>query len=161
MNRKTLVRCGALLLIPIVLVTGCGSSVTTPPPTTTTTPPPTTTVTTTPFEIRKVFVSGIDSFSQHFMDRNIVGINLDIVGNDTAPMTGTTVTVQMTRPDGITEISEVTTYESGHATVEFTIFDFGTYTITVLDITGENMEYAPENNVESSVTVEVEPPREE
>jgi hypothetical protein len=54
MNRKTLRRGGALLLILIVLATGCGSSVTTPTPTpttptptitppTTTTPPPTTT----------------------------------------------------------------------------------------------------------------------
>lgn len=157
MNRKTLVRGGALLLILIVLVTGCGNSATTPTPTPTTTTP----VTTTPFEIRKVFVAAIASFSQHFMDRNIVGINLDISGNDPAPITGTTVTVQMTRPDGITEINEVTTYESGNATVEFTIFDFGTYTITVLDITGDNIEYTPENNIVSSITVEVEPPREE
>jgi hypothetical protein len=106
-------------------------------------------------KIWAVFVWAIESFFQHFAGYSTVGINLYIFGNDPEPVPGATVTVQMTRPDGTTEIKEVTTDENGHATIDFTIFVFGTYTITVLDITGENMEYTPENNVESSVTVEV------
>lgn len=61
----------------------------------------------------------------------------------------------MTRPDGTTATQEVITDENGEASVDFTIYVYGTYTITFLDITGENMEYTPENNVASSVEVVV------
>jgi hypothetical protein len=115
-------------------------------------------VTTTPSGIRKVFVSGIAGFFQHFADYVIVGINLDVFGNDSETATGATVTVQMTRPDGITETKDVATNENGHATVDFTVSVFETYAFTVLDITGDNMEYAPENNVESLVEILVSEP---
>ncbi len=61
----------------------------------------------------------------------------------------------MTRPDGSTATQEVITDANGEAKVNFTIYEYGTYTITILDITGENMEYTPENNVASSVEVVV------
>ena len=88
----------------------------------------------------------------------MVGINLDVFGINSEPMTGATVTVQITWSDGTTETKDVTTNENGHATVGFTVFEFGTYIFTVLGIVGDNMEYAPENNVDSSVEMLVQEP---
>ncbi len=127
--------------------------VTTTPPTTTTPP-----MTTTPSEIRKVFIAAITSFFQHFADHVIVGVNLDVSSINSEPMNGAMVTIQITWPDSTTETKDVTTNENGYATVDFTIFEFGTYIFTVLGIAGDNMEYAPENNVDSSVEMLVQEP---
>jgi len=70
------------------------------------------------------------------------------------PLPGAEVSLEMTGPSPGTTI--VTTDENGEFDAEFTIFQFGTYTVNVTGITGENVEYAPENDVISSTTVIVQ-----
>jgi hypothetical protein len=103
--------------------------------------------------IRDVYIGGIEGFFQ--LSSTVVGAYIDVYSSDSQPMPGATVTVQMTRPDGSTEIKKVITDEYGQSRVSFDINTYGPYTITVLDITGEFMEYTPENNVASEVEVRV------
>ena len=103
-----------------------------------------------------VFIAGIEGSFEHFTDISILTVYIDVFGNNQGPMLGAMVTVQMTRPDGTTYTKEEFTDENGQATVNFDIFVYGTYTITILDIQGDNMKYTPENNVVSEVEIVVE-----
>ena len=49
----------------------------------------------------------------------------------------------------------MTTGENGFAEGEFKIFSYGTYTLTVENVEGENMVYAPSMNQVSSITASV------
>jgi hypothetical protein len=75
----------------------------------------------------------------------------DADGND---ISGATVTLEMTAPDGSKTRMTVTTVEHGYANAVFTIHDHETYRVEVIDITGDGMEYTPEDNVMSAVNVQ-------
>jgi hypothetical protein len=105
----------------------------------------------------QVYLLGFQGSYQHFSGYSMVLSDVTVAGDDPMPMENATVTLQMTRPDGSTETQTTTTGPDGMGSVEFTIYVYGTYTVEVLNIEGENMEYAPDMNAIDSLEVEVGP----
>jgi hypothetical protein len=103
-----------------------------------------------------VFVDNMSYGIRHDTGFSFILTGLYIFGNDPEPMPNTTVTIQMDGM-GASEQIQVTTDENGWAEGEFKIFSYGTYTLTVEDVEGENMVYAPSMNQVSSLTVNVGP----
>ena len=78
-----------------------------------------------------------------------------VVGDDPEPMPGASVTVHITGP-GVDTTKTLTTNSQGQATTTFTGSSSGTYTIEVVDITGEyddrEMNYNPDMNEVTEVS---------
>jgi len=78
-----------------------------------------------------------------------------VVGDDPEPMPGATVTVQISGP-GVDIEKNLTTNSQGQATTTFTGSTSGTYTVEVVDVTGEyddrEMDYYPDRNVVTEVS---------
>lgn len=104
-----------------------------------------------------VYLLGFQGFYQHFSGYSMVLADVTVAGDDPVPMENASVTLQITRPDGSTETQTTTTGSDGKGRVEFTIYVYGTYTVEVLGIEGENMEYAPDMNAIDSLEVDVGP----
>jgi len=105
----------------------------------------------------KPFMSFVDSIYggvRHSTGFSHVLLGIYIFGNDPVPMPNATVTVRMDGA-GSSEQIQVVTNEDGFAEGEFKIFSYGTYTLTVENVEGENMVYAPSMNQVSSITVPV------
>lgn len=105
----------------------------------------------------QVYLLGFQGGYQHFSGYSMVLSDVTVAGDDPIPMQNAAVTLQMTRPDGSTETQTTTTGPDGKGSVEFTIYVYGTYTVEILGIEGENMEYAPDRNVIDSLEIEVGP----
>jgi hypothetical protein len=105
----------------------------------------------------QVYLLGFQGGYQHFSGYSMVLSDVTVAGDDPVPMENAAVTLQMTKPDGSTETQTTTTGPDGKGSVEFTIHVYGNYTIEVLGIEGDNMEYDPERNAIDSLEVEVGP----
>jgi hypothetical protein len=101
-----------------------------------------------------VFVDNIYYGLRHSTGMSFILPKVYIYGNDPVPMANATVTVRM---DGArsSEQIQITTGDDGSAEGEFTIYSYGTYTLTVENVEGEDMVYAPSMNQVSSITVPV------
>jgi hypothetical protein len=103
-----------------------------------------------------VFVDNMSYGVRHDIGFSFILTGLYIYGNDPEPMPNATVTLQM-EGMGASEEIQVMTNEEGFAEGEFKIFSYGTYTLAVENVEGENMVYAPSMNQVSSITANVGP----
>jgi hypothetical protein len=103
-----------------------------------------------------VFVGRIGGGNRHYQGWSQVLVLIVILGNDPEPMENATVSLSMTG-QGEYQTTTVVTDKDGAATAEFPISMYGTYTVTVDNVEGENMEYDPSLNVADSVVVQVGP----
>jgi hypothetical protein len=103
-----------------------------------------------------VFIDYLTGGITHSTSFSYILADVVVLGNDPVPMPNATVTLRMDGA-GSSETIEVTTGEDGSAQGEFKIFSYGTYTLTVENIEGENMVYTPSMNQVSSITVQVGP----
>jgi hypothetical protein len=76
-----------------------------------------------------------------------IHVEVEVRDSDGNEIDGATVTLEMTAPDGSKVTMEVTTDHFGIADAIFPISSHGTYEVEVIDITGDGMEYAIEDNL--------------
>jgi hypothetical protein len=105
-------------------------------------------------KVWKVYLIAFGGGHRHFQGWSQVLVAIVVVGNDPEPMADATVTLQMTGA-GENQFITLVTDKDGAAAGEFRISMYGTYTVSVLDVEGENMEYDPSLNTANSVVVEV------
>jgi hypothetical protein len=106
-------------------------------------------------KVWSVYVGYLMGMFEHFSDFSRVLVDVVIYGDDPVPMEGASVTLTMKSPGGGTETQTVVTDAEGQAHVEFDIFVYGRYEVTVDNIEGEGMAYKPMLNSASSVEVNV------
>lgn len=102
----------------------------------------------------KAFVDNIYYGVRHSTAISYILTGVYIYGDDPVPMANATVTLQMDGAGSSEQIQTVTN-EAGFAEGEFEIYSYGTYTVSVENVEGENMVYDPSMNQVSSVTVRV------
>jgi len=70
------------------------------------------------------------------------------------PVPGATVTFEITAPGGSKTRLTAVTDEDGCAEIDFTVTSHDTYTVEVVEVTGDGMEYVPgDNTVDTSISV--------
>jgi hypothetical protein len=107
-------------------------------------------------KVWKVYLIAFGGGFRHHQGWSQVLVAIVVVGNDPEPMPNATVTLQMTGA-GENQFITLTTDKDGAAAGQFKITSYGTYTVSVLDVEGENMEYDPTLNTRDSVVVDVGP----
>ena len=93
---------------------------------------------------------------KHLEEESLLQWAIKVYGGDPEPIANAEVTVRLDNPDTGSERMTVTTDADGMATGEFTIYSYGTYTLTIEEISGANLEYTPEINAYNSISVNVE-----
>ncbi len=124
-------------------------------------PTATATATATPTEMssspEKQFLTWIGRFFggwKHLVGESLVQWVTKVYGGDPEPVPNAQVTVRLDGPDG-SETMTATTDEDGMAFGEFTIYSYGSYTLTIENIDAVDFAYTPELNAYNSISVEV------
>jgi hypothetical protein len=109
----------------------------------------------------EVFVRSLDAGYEHFSGYSKIWVSVGVLHDSYDKMPDDAlVSVQLTRPDDTTETGSAWIWRDGDtdtesAYMEFTIYEYGTYTISVTDIFGYYMDYAPARNLVTTAMLEV------
>lgn len=106
-------------------------------------------------EPANLFVDVIEGGFQHFDGFSEVKAFIHINTDNPDIIEGAEVTVELLRDGQSLESKIVTTDAFGNTNVDFTIFNFGNYTVRVIQIERDNGIYNPELNILDSVNVNV------
>ena len=104
---------------------------------------------------RPVHVASIDPRYRTVGLAYDVAARIRIVFPDGSPVSGATVKVRLTHPDGTTETLTGLTGEQGAVVVARRVSDSGTYWFTVLGVSRPRAVYDPAHNVETSDSVTI------
>ncbi|MBW8009620.1 MAG: hypothetical protein FVQ83_00065 [Chloroflexi bacterium] len=108
-----------------------------------------------PPKLMNTYVGAFRGSYIHYSGYSMVIVDFAIYADDPVPIEGASVTLQMTHPDGTTETQTVITGPGGAASAGFTIYVYGNYIVSVVNIEGEHIIYAPDMNVATSLEVDV------
>jgi hypothetical protein len=110
--------------------------------------------TTLEFSPREVHIDDMDGFHVCGTTQCEVHAAAWIVDENGDPVEGATVTFEMTAPDGSKTRKTAVTDEDGCAEVVFTVLSHETHSVDVVDVSGDGLEYVPDDNQRSGVDVD-------
>jgi len=100
-----------------------------------------------------IFASMLSGSFTHYQGYSEVHGNVVVFGKDPEPIPDAEVTLTMTRQNGSSETLSAVTNQDGEAEVTFTIYSYGTYSVSLDNIEAGDMVYHPEWNAANSVDV--------
>jgi len=95
-------------------------------------------------------IGSLEGSFAHFSGYSVVEVSGTVIDNMGAPVAGAQVTLAMNG-----ETQTVSTNGSGQFLVDFTIYAYGSYTVTVTNLVAPGLTYDAAGNAATAVTVVV------